>query len=184
MSDYDYEQYEEDTRPGDNSLAALRALAVSCKEAELRVQQLEIDLAKAKEEYELLADRQLPELMDELGIPSFETKDGLKISIKETVRASMGRSDAEKARALDWLDRNGFGAIVKRTVEVPFSRDSQQDAEELANELVESGYEASFSRKVESSTLRAFIVERLQAGEEVPMDLFKVFRDRRARVEL
>ncbi len=96
----------------------------------------------------------------------------------------MGRSDEEKDQALNWLEANGHGALIKRTVEVPFGRGSDQKAIELKDSLREQGMKAVFERKVESATLRAFVSEKLEGGEEIPLDLFKVVRDRRAKVEV
>lgn len=169
---------------GDNALSMLRSLAIQQKDCEVKVAQCEQELAAAKEELRQVSEVQLPELLDELGMEEFTTKEGLKIKVKEVIRASMGRSDEEKERALNWLDENGFGAIIKRTVEVPFNRGADNEAKQLRDELRKDGLRASFSRKVEPSTLRAFIVEKLTDGEEIPLDIFKVFRDRKTQVEV
>lgn len=186
MVEYDYSEYDETAAPeaGDNSIGALRTLARAQKQAEARVAQLEEELSNAKEDLKQISEVKLPELMDELGIPTFQTKDGLKITIKETIRVSMGRSDEEKAAALDWLDAHGHGALIKRTVEVPFSRGKDSEAQNLATTLRSDGFRAVFERRVENPTLRSFVTEKLENGEEVPLDLFKVLRDRRAKVEI
>ena len=45
----------------------------------------------AREELRDIAERQVPELMDQIGIGEFKTTTGLKIKIDETIRASIRR---------------------------------------------------------------------------------------------
>ena len=183
MASYDYSEYE-DAPSGDNAMAALRDLAMQQKEAEAEVARCEDALKDAKETLRAISEQKLPELMDELGIPTFATKDGLKISIRETVHASMGRSDAEKERGLDWLETHGHGAIIKRTVEVPFGRGQDQEANSLRDDLRSKGLRATFERRVESATLRAFVTEMLESGADIPLETFKVHRSRQSKVEV
>lgn len=186
-ADFDYSEYDEtvaDPGAGDNSLSALRFWARAQKDAELEVARLTTELSVANERLREISEEKLPELMDELGIPSFSTTDGMKITVREVIRASLGRTDEEKARAIKWLEDNGHGAIVKRTVEIPFMRDQETQAMELRKDLKEKGYPVSFDRRVENSTLRAFVTECLEAGEDIPLDIIKVHRDRRTKVEL
>lgn len=181
---YDYSSHIEEDRDSSNSLAALRSLAEQQREAELAVAVAEAVLAEAKENLRVISEQKLPELMEELGIPYFKTSDGLEIQIKETVHVSMGKTPQEKEAALDWLEENGHGHLIKRTVEVPFGKGQDAKAEELASELQREGLRASFARKVEPMTLKAFVTERLEAGEEVPLDKFKVHRPKTSRVTL
>lgn len=180
---YDYGADAQE-QTGDNAMAELRHLALQQKEAEAEVARLEEALVVAKESLRYISEVRLPELMDELGIPTFSTADGLKITIKETLRASMGRSDDEKDEALDWLEKNGHGALIKRTVEVPFPRGGDEEAIALREQLKQSGKRAVFARRVESATLRAFLKECLEGGVDIPLDLFRVVRDRRAKVDI
>lgn len=185
MSDDNYNYDEEDKiESGDNSLGAIRALAQEQKEAEAEVARCETALQKAKDNLRTISEQKLPELMDELGIPEFKTADGLKVTIKETIRASMGRSEDEKERALNWLDEHGHGALIKRTIEVPFARGKDEEARKLRDNLRGEGLRATFQRKVESSTLRSFVSEQLESGEDIPLDIFKVVRDRKSKVDI
>lgn len=179
----DYSDYS-GSELGENALASLRDLALQQHNAELEVAMAEAALTQARERLRLISEVKLPEMMDELGVPEFKTKDGLKISIKENIYTSMGRSDEEKAAALDWLESNGHGHLIKRTVEVPFSKGQDKDAIELEQSLRDQGRRAAFRRKVEPMTLKSFVVEKLEAGTEIPLDVFKVTRMRTSRVDL
>lgn len=184
-----YAYDDEDLSPppsGDNSLGILRSLATEQRDTEREIASLERDLVRAKDRLRDIAEVRLPEMMDALGVPEFSTSDGLKIKIKEVVRASMGSTEAEKGAALDWLEKNGHGRLIKRVLEVPFGAGAEQQdrARALQANLVERGLHATFERKVESSTLRAFIIEMLNDGRDIPLETFKVLRQRRAQVEL
>jgi len=181
---YDYTSHIEEDRDGSNAVAALRALAVQQHEAEMAVAMAELALQEAKENLRVISEQKLPEMMEELGIPYFETKDGLKIEVRETVHVYMGRSSEEKSAALDWLEDNGHGHIIKRTVEVPFAKGQDEDARRLAEDLISEGRRATFARKVEPMTLKAFVTERLESGEDIPLELFKVHRPKSSKVSL
>jgi hypothetical protein len=182
----DYSDYQdgEESGIGSNSLASLRELAIRQKELELEVERNREELRASEERLRVISEQTLPEMMDELGVPEFKTSDGLTIKIKETIRASMGKTEKEKNDALRWLEQNGHGAMIKRTVEVPFNKGQEDQARELEAKLQGEGLRSSFSKKVEPSTLRAFVIECLENGQDIPLDLFKVFRQRSSKVEL
>lgn len=186
METHDYGDDLEAPYSGDNSLGLLRSLAAEQRAEELEVGRLERELVEAKERLRIISEVRLPEAMDEVGVPEFSTVDGLKIKIKEVVRTSMGGNEVEKAQALDWLEKNGHGRLIKRVLEVPFGAGEAQQkrARSLQADLVDQGLSASFERKVEPSTLRAFVVEMLAEGRDIPLETFKVLRQRRAQIEL
>ena len=183
---YDYGDDAVAAPSGDNSLGMLRSLAGEQRALEQDVARLERELVEAKERLRQVSEVRLPEAMEELGVPEFSTIDGLRIKIKEVVRASMGSGELEKSRALDWLEQNGHGKLIKRVLEVPFGsgQDQYDRARGLQADLLDKGLHASFERKVESSTLRAFVTEMLAQGRDIPLDVFKVLRQRRAQIEI
>lgn len=179
---YDYSEFtEEATQEGD--LAALSNLAEQQKHHQDEVERLQRELKKAQDQLKDIAEHKLPELMDKVGMEKFSTRNGLNISIREAIRASMG-SGPIKEKNLDWLEAQGHEAIIKMGVEVPFGRsvDERAAAQTLAAELRERGLPASFARKVEPSTLSALIRELLESGRPVPEEQFGVFRQRTAKI--
>jgi len=166
--------------PSTGDLEELTLLAERLQEADLEVAKAEEALRKAKKVQTDLAEHQIPEKMDEIGMDNFTTKSGFQISVKETIRASIPA--ARKAEAFQWLEEHGHGGLIKRTVVVGFDRDEEEKATELR-----AGLEAEFEnvktdKKVEPSTLRAFIAERLKLEEDIPLPLFGAFRQRKAKV--
>lgn len=163
------------------SLAQLSLLAEQQAQAQSKVAQLEAQLAEARDELKDLAERQVPELMDSVGISEFKTSSGLKIKIDETIRASISKVNA--ARAFTWLKDHGHAALIKSKVSVAFGKGQEGDAEALAKQLSES-FEVEMNTTVHPQTLGAWVRERLGEGEEVPLELFGVHRQRVSKIDV
>ncbi|MFA7063759.1 MAG: hypothetical protein WC132_06450 [Methanomethylophilus sp.] len=161
-------------------LSQLSALAEQQAAAAAKVADLEAQLNKAREELRDIAERQVPELMDQIGIGEFKTTSGLKIKIDETIRASIPKAKAPLAFA--WLKNNGHGSLIKRVVSVAFGKGEDERAEELRQQLSVQ-FEVDDNASVHPSTLAAFVREKLRNGEEVPLDLFGVHRQRVSKIE-
>lgn len=181
---YDYGDYvQKPTAAGE--LSTLASLAEQLRMAEIVREEAQHALKKAQAAEADLAERQIPELMERINMEEFKTADGLKITIKEVIRASLGTGQA-KEDATDWLEQNGHGAIIKLGVEVPFGRAERdrEAAKALVSELHDKGVtQAAFMRKVEPSTLAALIRELLGEGRPVPEEKFNVHRQRLAKLK-
>lgn len=179
---YDYGAFVEEPK-GDGDLNILANLAEQQKHHQDEVERLQRELKAAQGKLADVAERKIPELMEKVGMEKFSTRNGLNISIRETIRASMGAGDA-KEKNLDWLEQHGHGVIIKLGVEVPFGRgvEQQKEARELAERLQAEGVDASFMRKVEPATLSSLIRELLEGGQDVPEEQFGVFRQRIAKI--
>lgn len=113
----------------------------------------------------------LPEAMREAGMLDFTTTSGYKVKIKSDVRASIPK--AKEADAFRWLEENGQGGLIKRTVEVPFAMGEEERVEDLMNDLQEREFSCGARKKIESSTLRSFVRKQLEdPSNKFPMDLF------------
>jgi len=145
-----YENIEQPQVTAD--LAGLSRLAEQLADADKFVAKLEEELRQAKMRVTDISERAIPDLMDELGVAEFTTTNGFKITIRSTVRASIPL--ANRAEAYQWLEENGHGGLLKRTVSVAFNRDQQDDVCALRNELEDKFENVKEDCKVEPSTLR------------------------------
>ncbi len=177
MSENAYLDYVQPTSGGE--LSQLTALAESQAVAAAKVADLEALLNKAREELRDIAERQVPELMDQIGIGEFKTTSGLKITVSETIRASIPKAKAPLAFA--WLKANGHAAMIKRVVQVAFGKGEDERADELREKLA-GEFSVEDKASVHPSTLAAFVREKLRDGEEVPLDLFGVHRQRVSKI--
>lgn len=162
-------------------LSALSKLAEEQAQAEAHVADIEAQLNKAREDLKDLAERRVPELMDKIGIEEFRTSTGLKIKVAETIRASIPK--AASHRAFAWLREHDHAAMIKRVVSVAFGKGEDNNAEQLAQDLADRGLMPEDHASVHPSTLAAFVREQLKAGEELPLDLFGVHRQRVSKIE-
>lgn len=140
------------------------------------------ELAEAEEKVKELKDivtrierEDLPALMAEVGLQEVRLMSGQLISIKEEVNASISAANRSAAHA--WLLANGFGGIIKTGVTVIFGKGEHEDAEKIASELQNryNDHEVDLDESVHPSTLKAFVKERMKAGDSLPLDLFGVY---------
>ena len=171
----------EDRIPTDSEIAKLRDLADELRVAELEVETATEALKKAQERRRDIAEVQLPELMDDLGMETFTTTDGRKVSVKVSVHASIPKTRLPEA--MDWLVARNYGGLIKSTVTVNFGRDEADEAKDLVADLEEDGLAPKLAEGVHPSTLKSWARERLEAGDEIDVDLFGVFRRREVMVE-
>jgi len=155
-----------------SDLKRLQDLSNHMLESQRQVQEAEERLKQLKERAAHLAEVELPDLMEELEIDSFAFKNGMKISLKETIRASISAKNAPEAMA--WLVENGHDNIIKRSVVAEMEKDQlTKDEEQLLAELREK-FPVTDNRKVHPQTLAAFVREMLEEGREIPMETFGV----------
>lgn len=165
-----------------NSLAALEIMAERQWEAQREVARLEEELRAAKDRLQDVSERQMPELMAELGIEEFKTDKGLTVSIKE--RTTAAPTVANRLEAYRWLEQNGYGKVVKYDVRVPLQKGDADAKTKLTDFLEREGYVAQAEPSVHSQTLSALVRELLESGTPFPMELLGVHQARIAKVEI
>lgn len=179
MSENPYKQFTSES-PDSTQLAQLGDLANDLFLAELKLLEAQEKSREAQEVVRNIAEQQIPELMDTLGIASFETKSGVKLTVADVIRASIPKVRREEA--YKWMDEAGFGGLVKHKVIINFGRDEGEAAADLIQDLKTDGHMVSDEKKVESSTLRKFVGDLLNDGKKIPMDLFGAAQFRKAKI--
>jgi len=149
---------------------------------QLEVDKLEDELRAAKSQLSDVSERLIPTLMDEMGLKKFTTNKGFKVEIKTSLRLSV--SGDRKVGALAWLEAHGHGAIIKRTVSVPFAVDQKDLAKELVEELRERYGTAKDSSDVNSTTLKSLVTELMAKGEDVPLSTFGAFEQKTTKISV
>lgn len=170
----DYSDYEDDG-PGGNLLAQITATAQHQLELEEEVQQIEIQLKIKKAELATIAQKTLPELMDEARMSEFRLIDGRKVAVKMDVRANISRERAPAA--CKWLRDNSFGALIKNVVTAEFGVGEDQKAQAAISTLKEKGLGlVSQSETVNHQTLSAWVRGRMEAdpNEKLPVELLGI----------
>ena len=178
----DYLAYADAKPTAGGDLARLADLANEQADAEAQVARIQAELNRAQERLKDISERQVPELMDQLGLETFKTRTGLVIEVDETIRASIPK--ARSVEAFAWLRAHNHEALIKREVVIQFSKGEDEKALALLEELNNKGLPAEDESSVHASTLSAWVREKLKKGEDVPVDLFGVFRQRRSKIKV
>ena len=162
-------------------LKSIADIARRIRSQEKLVESLESDLKKAKELLLELTDKEMPALLTELGLSKFILDDGASVTVKPTYGAYIRKADQQQA--FSWLRERGYDDILKNVVTVQFGRgeDSQSDAFFL--EASQKGLNATQDTKIHPQTLKAFVKERIEAGDSLPTELFGVHVGERAIIK-
>lgn len=134
------------SRP-DNKLGELSVLAHQVPLALEEIKKREDQLNEAKENHRKLVEEFIPDLMAELGISELKMENGSTLGVSQQYFAKIPKD--RETEAFDWLKDNGFGSLIKTKV-------------------VES-------TGVHHQTLKAFVKEQMEAGNEIPQETFGVF---------
>lgn len=175
---HDYTGYEKTA--GEGAMAELTQLADELAKRDHAVFLAEEALKACKEEQRQIAEEAIPEKMDEVGMESFTAKSGIKIVVKENVRASIPKK--HNVAGLAWLTDNGHGHLIKRKVQLVFAAGEVEKADEVVAGLEAQGLQVGDNATVHASTLAAFVREMLSSGQDIPQDLLGVFRQRVAKI--
>tara|TARA_R100000479_G_C6341424_1_gene185480 strand:+ start:284 stop:862 length:579 start_codon:yes stop_codon:yes gene_type:complete len=162
-------------------LKTIAELAEKIQSQEQQIANTEEDLKKQKEELRKLQNEELPMLMQEIGFKKFELEDGSSVNIKEIYAGSI--SQANKEKAFNWLRENKFDDIIKNTVTTAFGKGEDTAAQNFMDIAEQAGYTPVQKTEVHPQTLKAFIKERVEGGDEFPMELFGAYIGYKAEIK-
>ena len=138
-----------------------------------QARRIEENLKSKNDEIRVLSEQEIPNLMQEAGVSEFKLADGSSVSVKPFYAARIPVSKTDEA--FQWLTGNGYGDLIKNTVSLNFGKSEDNLANSLVEDLKSKGHNVSQKKKVEPQTLKAFVKEAIQNGQNVPMDLFGVY---------
>ena len=164
---------------GDLTTVAGVARAIRDKEQEISA--LEQKLKDEKKALLKLTDEELPTMLAEIGLTSMKLDDGSEVTVKPTYGASILVDN--RPAAYDWLRDNGYDDIIKNTVACAFGRGEDDQASAFKHFAESQGYVAEQKTEIHPQTLRAFVKERVESGDEFPMELFGAYVGQRAVVK-
>ncbi len=179
MSDFDYSEFTDDT-PSGIDLDTLQKVADKQQALQTQLSELEAKADRVRQALRTVAETELPDMMDKIGIESFKTNTGLNIEVSEKIRATISKSN--EARAFHWLRDHKHEKLITRVLSLKFSAGEYEEADDCYKALANQFEQVGDKEGVHAQTLSAFVREKLSAGEEIPMDLFGVYRQRVAKV--
>ena len=162
-------------------LQTVAELARRIRDHEAQIENLE-QLAKGlKKELLKFTDEDMPAMLAEIGISSFALDDGSTVEVKQTYGASILVNN--RPQAYNWLRDNGYDDIIKNTVLCQFGRGEDDQAHAFSAFAEREGFLPTQKTEIHPQTLRAFVKERCEAGEEFPMELFGAYVGQRAVIK-
>ena len=133
----------------------------------------ESQLKQKKKNLEHLSGEVIPTMMSEMGLSHLKLMDGSSVDVKPNYSANI--TIANREAAFNWLRNNGLGDIIKNEISVSFGRNEDNKAADYAALAQERGFQPTQKLKVEPMTLKALVRERIEAGKDMPTELFNIF---------
>ena len=168
--------FEKDQEEVLDKTTNINKLADKIKELQAHQQQLEVQedsIKQKKKDIEHLSGEVIPTMLSEMGLSFLKLQDGSSIEVKTNYSATI--TQANKENAFKWLRENGLGDIIKNEISVFFGRNEDNKAADYADLAKGQGFQPTQKMKVEPMTLKALVCERIEAGKEMPTELFNVF---------
>ena len=137
------------------------------------IEDIEENLKQKKKDLDVISAEVIPTMMSEMGLSQLKLMDGSMIDVKPFYNATI--TVANRESAFNWLRQNGLGDIIKNEMVVSFGRGEDNKAAEYAELAKSQGLQPAQKLKVEPMTLKALVRQRIEAGQEMPTELFSIF---------
>ena len=173
MSDIDFEKDQQEVIKKTDNIQSLADQVERLESLQGRLELQEENIKNTKKELEHVSGEIIPTMMSEMGLSHLKLMDGSSVDVKPHYSATI--TVANKEAAFKWLRENGLGDIIKNEISVSFGRNEDNKAADYAVLAQEHGFQPTQKLKVEPMTLKALVRERIEAGKDMPTELFNVF---------
>ena len=176
----DFEKDQEEVLTRTTEIKSLSEQVLRLRDLEAEVKAQEEKIKQTQKEIARISEDVIPTMLSEMGLSQLKLADGSSVDVKPFYSASISVANREKA--YKWLRDNGLGDIIKNDVVVSFGRHEDNKAVDYANLAKSQGFEPTQKLKVEPMTLKALVRERIEAGKDMPMDIFNVYVGNRTKL--
>ena len=176
----DFEKDQEEVLTRTTEIKSLSEQVLRLRDLEAEVKAQEEKIKQTQKEIARISEDVIPTMLSEMGLSQLKLADGSSVDVKPFYTASISVANREKA--YKWLRDNGLGDIIKNDVTVSFGRNEDNKAVDYANLAKSQGFEPTQKLKVEPMTLKALVRERIEAGKNLPMDIFNVYVGNRTKL--
>ena len=170
-----FEADQQDAMKKTENIQSLADQVEKLEELQSRLQTQEQVMKDTKKQIEKISGDIIPTMMSEMGLAELKLQDGSHLKVSTSYRATI--TEANKEAAFNWLRENGLGDIIKNEISVSFGRNEDNKAADYAELAKSSGFQPTQKMKVEPMTLKALVRERIEAGKEMPTEIFGVFSE-------
>ena len=173
MSEINFEKDQENIIQKTENIQTLADQVESLESLNKTIEGTEENLKTLKKKADHISAEVIPTMMSEMGLSFLRLADGSSLEVKTNYSANISQDNKEKA--FNWLRDNNLGDIIKNEISVSFGRNEDNKAADYAELAKGHGLQPTQKLKVEPMTLKALVRERIEAGKEMPTELFNVF---------
>jgi len=176
--------FEKDQQDAMKKTEGIQSLADQVERLEAKQKQLEIQeeaIKEKKKQIQYISGEVIPTMMSDMGLAELKLHDGSHLKVSTSYRATI--TEANKEAAFNWLRNNGLGDIIKNEISVSFGRNEDNKAANYAELARGQGFQPTQKMKVEPMTLKALVRERIEAGKEMPTEIFGVFSENKTTIK-
>ncbi len=173
MSSINFEADQEKVLQKTENIQSLADQVERLEILNLEIEQAEENLKNKKKKQEHISGEVIPTMMSEMGLSHLKLVDGSSLDVKPNYSANI--TIANRDAAFNWLRQNGLGDIIKNEISVSFGRNEDNKAADYAALAQERGFQPTQKLKVEPMTLKALVRERIEAGKDMPTELFNIY---------
>ena len=176
--------FEADQQDAMKKTSNIHSLADQVEQLEKFIRSIEDrenEIKELKKSRDRISGDIIPTMMSEMGLSELKLHDGSHLKVATSYKAHI--SEANKEMAFNWLRDNGLGDIIKNEILVAFGRNEDNKAASYAELAKSQGFQPTQNMKVEPMTLKALVRERLEAGKEMPTEIFGVYTENKTTIK-
>ena len=177
----DFEADQQDAMKKTDNIQSLADQVEKLESLQTRLELQEDNIKNTKKELDYLSGEVIPTMMSEMGLAELKLHDGSHLKVATNYKAHI--SEANKEMAFNWLRNNGLGDIIKNEISVSFGRNEDNKAADYAELAKGQGFQPTQKMKVEPMTLKALVRERIEAGKDMPTEIFGVFTENKTTIK-
>ena len=176
-----FEQDQQDAMKKTENIQSLADQVEMLEGLHKRIETSENNIKDLKKEYQRISGEVIPTMMSEMGLSELKLQDGSHLKVATSYKASI--TEANKEAAFNWLRDNGLGDIIKNEILVAFGRNEDKKAADYAELAKGQGFQPTQKMKVEPMTLKALVRERIEAGKDMPTEIFGVYSENKTTIK-
>ena len=177
----DFEKDQQDSMKKTNNIQSLADQVERLESLNARLALQEDNMKSTKKDIERLSGEVIPTMMTEMGLSELKLQDGSHLKVSTSYKAHI--TEANKQAAFNWLRDYGLGDFIKNAISVSFGRNEDNKAASDAELAKGQGLDPTQKLKVEPMTLKALVRERIEAGKEMPTEIFGVFTENKTTIK-
>ena len=177
----DFEKDQQDAMKKTQGIQSLADQVERLEDLEARLRLQEDEIKGTKAQIQKVSGDIIPTMMSEMGLAELKLHDGSHLKVSTSYKAHI--TEANKEAAFNWLRENNLGDIIKNEISVSFGNNEDNKAADYAELAKSQGLQPTQKMKVEPMTLKALVRERIEAGKEMPTEIFGVFSENKTTIK-